>query len=71
MDFLNIHIKADVKKLKAGQLLIAEPFLGDPTFARAVILLCEHGDEGSVGFILNKPTELTLGDLLRNYIHLL
>lgn len=64
MDFLNIHKQADVKDLKAGQLLIAEPFLGDPNFSRVVIFLCEHSDEGSVGFILNKPTDLALGDLV-------
>lgn len=49
---------------KAGRLLIAEPFLTDPNFARSVILLCEHSDEGTVGFTLNRPTEHTLGDLL-------
>ena len=51
-------------KLDTGKVLIAEPLLNDPNFARAVILLCEHSDEGSVGFILNRSTELTLGDLL-------
>jgi putative transcriptional regulator len=63
MDFLNLHKRTDVA-LTTGKLLIAEPFLSDPNFARAVILLCEHGEEGSVGFILNKSTQLTLGDLL-------
>jgi putative transcriptional regulator len=51
-------------KVTAGKLLIAEPFLSDGNFARAVVLVCEHSDEGTVGFILNKSTELTLGDLL-------
>lgn len=49
---------------KAGRLLIAEPFLSDPNFARSVILICEHGSGGTVGFTLNKPTEHSLGDLL-------
>ena len=48
----------------SGRLLIAEPFLADPSFARSVVLLCEHGGEGTVGFSLNRPTEHTLGDLL-------
>jgi putative transcriptional regulator len=64
MDFLNLNRPVNNTKLIAGKLLIAEPFLTDPNFARSVILLCEHGDEGSVGFILNRPIELTLGDLL-------
>lgn len=63
MDILNLQKPKNVA-LATGKLLIAEPFLADPNFARSVILLCEHGDEGSVGFILNRSTELTLGDLL-------
>jgi putative transcriptional regulator len=50
--------------LAGGRILIANPFLADSNFARSVVLLCEHGDEGTVGFVLNRPTELTLSDLL-------
>lgn len=63
MDFLNME-KPTNAELTAGKLLIAEPFLSDPNFARSVILLCEHSEDGSVGFVLNRSTELTLGDLL-------
>ena len=38
----------------SGQLLISEPFLADPNFRKTVILLCEHEDEGSIGFVLNR-----------------
>ena len=64
MDFLNLKKPINNLALAVGRLLIAEPFLGDPNFARSVILLCEHGEEGTVGFILNRSTELNLGDLL-------
>lgn len=47
-----------------GTLLIAEPFLKDPNFMRTVILLCEHQDEGSFGFVLNRELGSTLEDLL-------
>lgn len=47
-----------------GDLLISEPFLPDPNFERSVILLCEHNEEGSLGFVLNKPTEHQLSDVL-------
>lgn len=47
-----------------GDLLISEPFLPDPNFERSVILLCEHNEEGSLGFVLNKPTEHQLKDVL-------
>lgn len=66
MDFLNLSRPVNDKKLVAGNLLIAEPFLADPNFCRSVILLCEHNEEGSVGFVLNRPTQLTIGDLLPN-----
>lgn len=47
-----------------GTLLIANPFLKDPNFIRSVIFLCEHKDEGSFGFVLNKKFTKTLGDLV-------
>ncbi|WP_343486562.1 YqgE/AlgH family protein [Allomuricauda sp. d1] len=48
-----------------GKLLIAEPTLtGDVSFNRSVVLLAEHNEQGSVGFILNKPLEYNIGDLV-------
>jgi putative transcriptional regulator len=50
---------------KKGNLLIAEPsILGDISFNRSVILLADHGKEGSIGFILNKPLNYSISDLL-------
>ena len=50
---------------KKGHLLIAEPStLGDVSFNRSVVLLAEHNGEGSIGFILNKPLNYTINDLL-------
>lgn len=52
-------------KPKKGKLLIAEPTLtGDVSFNRSVVLLAEHNEEGSVGFILNKPLEFQINDLV-------
>lgn len=64
MDFLNLKKPQNDLLPAVGRLLIAEPFLADPNFARSVVLLCEHGEEGTVGFVVNRATELTLGDLL-------
>ena len=51
--------------LKKGQLLIAEPSLiGDTSFNRSVILLADHNNEGSVGFIINKPLRYSIKDLV-------
>jgi len=52
-------------KPRKGHLLIAEPsIIGDASFNRSVILIADHNDDGSVGFILNKPLEFTIDDLL-------
>lgn len=48
----------------SGILLIADPFLKDPNFLRSVVLLCEHEAAGSFGFVLNRPYESTLDELI-------
>ncbi len=48
----------------AGILLIADPFLKDPNFLRTVVFLCEHKEEGSFGFVLNRQYENTLDELI-------
>ncbi|MFH1321763.1 MAG: YqgE/AlgH family protein [Bacteroidota bacterium] len=50
-----------------GRLLISEPFLHDPFFNRSVVLLTEHNENGSVGFILNKPINIKLNDALEEF----
>ena len=48
-----------------GKLLIAEPsILMDSSFNRSVVLLTEHNDNGSVGFIFNKPSPYNISDLI-------
>lgn len=64
MDFLYPDDKAPKTPPAKGKLLVAAPFLSDPDFSRSVVFLCEHSEEGTVGFILNQPMALTLGDLL-------
>lgn len=44
-------------KLAPG-FLVASPSLVDPNFARTVVLLVEHGESGSLGFIVNRPADL-------------
>ncbi|HWC24969.1 MAG TPA: YqgE/AlgH family protein [Solirubrobacteraceae bacterium] len=45
-----------------GQLLIAGATLPDPNFARTVVLICEHSEEGALGLVLNRPGELVVGE---------
>jgi putative transcriptional regulator len=49
-----------------NQLLIAMPSLEDPNFSRTVTYICEHGEQGAMGIVLNRPTELCLADVLKH-----
>ena len=54
-----------VLKIHKGKLLIAEPsILNDDSFNRSIILLTEHNEKSSVGFILNRPLDYTIKDLI-------
>jgi len=48
----------------APGFLVAVPGLPDPNFARTVVLLMEHSDEGAMGLVINRPLNLPLGRLL-------
>ncbi len=49
-----------------GVFLIASPLLRDPNFVRTVVLLCDHGEGGSWGLVVNRRTPLTFGELLED-----
>ncbi|MGH3170164.1 MAG: YqgE/AlgH family protein [Trebonia sp.] len=56
---------------KAGRLLVATPLLGDPNFRRSVVLIVEHEiSEGTLGVVLNKPTEIPVGRVLEQWTEL-
>jgi putative transcriptional regulator len=50
-----------------GKILIAEPLLGDPNFERSIILLADHNEEGSVGFILTRKVEIDFDELVIDF----
>lgn len=50
-----------------GTILISEPFLQDAYFKRSVVLLVEHNEEGSLGFILNKEVDFTIYDTIKDF----
>ena len=67
MDFFKYKNKIAPEK---GRLLISEPFLPDPNFERTVVLLCDHNEEGSFGFVLNKPSILKLSEVMESIRHM-
>jgi putative transcriptional regulator len=63
MEFFKYRNKIKPEK---GRLLVSEPFLPDPNFERTVVLLCEHNEEGSFGFVLNKPSILKVNEVMED-----
>jgi putative transcriptional regulator len=51
-------------ELGKGIFLIAAPSLRDPNFRQTVVLLCEHGPEGALGVVVNRPTAMSISEAL-------
>lgn len=64
-EILNIN-PDNILPPEIGRVLVSKPFLDDPYFKRTVILLCDHNEEGSFGFVLNKYVDMDLSDIQLN-----
>ncbi len=53
--------------LKQGRLLVSEPFMRDNYFRRAVVILAELNEKGTVGFMLNKPVEMFVHEVIPKF----
>tara|TARA_R110002073_G_scaffold98573_1_gene226049 strand:+ start:523 stop:1098 length:576 start_codon:yes stop_codon:yes gene_type:complete len=59
------HSGSGSQSTLAGRFLIAMPQMGDPRFARTVVFLCAHGDEGAMGLVVNREADnISFDDLL-------
>lgn len=67
LDFDFLNIEHENLAPKQGRILISEPLLSDTYFKRSVVLLTEHSDKGAVGFVLNKPVDLPLNEVLADF----
>jgi len=47
-----------------GQLLVATPALDDPNFRRSVVILLDHGEDGALGLVVNRPLEVDVAEVL-------
>lgn len=47
-----------------NHFLIAMPSMGDPNFHRSVTLICQHDENGAMGVVINRPLNMTVGDVL-------
>ncbi len=53
-----------MENISAGIILISDPFLKDPNFRRTAVLICDHQEEGTFGFVLNRQYDQPLGELI-------
>ncbi len=63
---IDFDFSTDAKPRK-GSILISEPFLSDDYFSRSVIYLCDHNENGSFGFVLNKYVETSLAESIEGF----
>lgn len=48
-----------------GHFLIAMPAMGDPNFNETVTFICKHDVEGALGIVINRPTDMRVGEIFR------
>ncbi len=66
LDLDIFKVKSKLKPVQ-GRVLIAEPFLPGDYFSRSTVLLVQCSADGDVGFILNKPTDLPVRELFKDF----
>lgn len=64
IDFFHIINENIAEK---GRVLISEPFLSDQYFRRSIVYLTEHNEEGSLGFVLNKPLDMGIHEIVEDF----
>ncbi len=50
-----------------GYFLVSETELVDPNFHRTVVLLVNHNEEGAFGLVVNRPADISLGDIVEEF----
>ena len=61
------HVGGPWLEPAAGRLLIASPILVDPNFARSLVLLLDVGEDGALGVVLNRPSDVPVGGVLEEW----
>lgn len=61
---LPLSAQSETPDLGAGSFLVAARSLIDPNFDRTVVLLLDYNEQGAMGLIINRPTEVKLGEMV-------
>lgn len=64
------HVAPAAQRVRAGTLLLANTDLLEPTFRRSVIYIVEHNDGGTLGVVLNRPSDTAVYNVLPNWAKL-
>ncbi len=64
------HVAPAAQRVRAGTLLLANTDLLEPTFRRSVIYIVEHNDGGTLGVVLNRPSETAVYNVLPQWAKL-
>ncbi|MBI9065890.1 MAG: YqgE/AlgH family protein [Salinivirgaceae bacterium] len=68
IDINLFNINHNLTNVEKGKCLISEPFSPDSYFGRSVVLITEHNEkEGTLGYILNKPVEVHINDIMADF----
>ena len=66
---MNFFVNDNLIEPEPGDLLISQPYLPDPNFERTVVLICEHDEKGTVGFVLNRRSNSVFSDVIFDAAH--
>ena len=66
---MNFFVNDNLIEPGPGDLLISQPYLPDPNFERTVVLICEHDEKGTVGFVLNRRSNSVFSDVIFDAVH--
>lgn len=67
LDFNIFKIEYNKVAPQKGRVLVSEPFLQDTYFKRSLVLITEYAKEGCVGFVLNKPLDVKINDVMNDF----
>lgn len=62
-----IMLRVRVDAIEQGALLVADPNMSDPNFQRTVVYILHHSGEGSLGVVLNRPSEVPVDQVLPDW----
>lgn len=63
----NFFEPENLLEVQKGRILVSEPFLLDNYFKRSIVLITEHNQDGTIGFVLNKPVEIRINEIIENF----